>query len=96
MITIQLPDSYDIRRAHERGVLALLDAALVVADQILHVEYPYLKFALNPDDPERPPDLVTAHLLVNRIRELQSLLGLHGAAVRAMRHENEAEDDIPF
>jgi hypothetical protein len=37
-----------------------------------------------------------AHLLVNRIRELQSLLGLHGATVRAMRHQNEAEDDIPF
>lgn len=95
MITIHLPDSYDLRLAQERGVLALLDAALVVADQALHVEYPYLKFALNPDDLERPPDLVTAHLLVNRIRELQGLLGLHGAAVRAMRGDTD-EDDFPF
>jgi hypothetical protein len=95
MITIQLPDSCDLRLARERGVLALLDAALVVADQALHVQYPYLKFALSPDDPERPPDLVTAHLLVNRIRELQGLLGLHGAALRATR-DTDDEDDIPF
>lgn len=97
MTPIHLPESLDLRAAQQRGVLALLDAALFVADQALRVEHPDLQSALDPALPEPPVDTMAAFFLAHRIRDLRSLLLLYGAAVDRTRNEADDDyDDIPF
>jgi hypothetical protein len=97
MIAVPLPESSDLRVARQRGVLALLDAALLVADQALRVEHPDFQTALNPAVPDPPPDVTAAFFLVHRIRDLRSLLLVYGAAVRRNQDDGDDDyDDIPF
>jgi hypothetical protein len=95
VIALHLPESSDLSVAQQRGVLALLDAALVVADQALRVEHPALQVALDPIFPEPSADVMAAFFLVHRIRDLRSLLVLYGAAVHRIHDDGEDFDD-PF
>lgn len=92
MTQMALPDTIDIAVAPELGALALLDAALVVADHVLHVQHVELEDILRRFDFDRPPDAVIAALLAQRLRELRSLLALYTATVQRIG----PSDDIPF
>lgn len=94
MTEIKLPDFLDLRFAQELGALALLDAALVVAEQTLRLEHAELDTVLRAVDLQRPAEVVLAAVLTDRFREVRSLLGAYTDAVRhsdAVRHH-----DIPF
>ena len=92
MTQMELPDTIDLAVAPELGSLALLDAALVVADHALHLEHANLPDILQGLDFERPPDAIVAARLAQRFRELRSLLALYTAAVQRIG----GHDDIPF
>jgi hypothetical protein len=92
MTQMELPDTIDLAVAPELGSLALLDAALIVADHALHIEHANLADILRGFDFERPPDALVAALLTARFRELRSLLALYTAAVQRIG-DNQ---DIPF
>jgi hypothetical protein len=92
MTQMELPDTIDLAVAPELGALALLDAALVVADHALHIEHIDLDDILRRRDFERPPDAIVAVLLAQRFRELRSLLALYTAAVQRIG----GGGDIPF
>lgn len=92
MTTIHLPDSVDLRTMPELGALALLDAALVVADQVLEREHANLYSALERPGIERTPEVVIAYLLVRSMTDLRRLLGLYAAAVR----RSQPPSDLPF
>jgi hypothetical protein len=92
MTALDFPDSIDLRVAPELGALALLDAALVVADHALHVEHAELDAALRRLDPDRPPEFFIAALLAGRLRELRTLVAAYIVAVRRAG----CCDDLPF
>jgi hypothetical protein len=92
MTQMELPDTIDLAVAPELGVLALLDAALIVADHALHIEHVELEDILRRFDFDRPPDAMIAALLSQRFRELRSLLALYTAAIQRIG----VSDDIPF
>ena len=92
MTRLDLPDVFDLRRAPELGALALLDAALVVADEALHLEHAALDRILRRPDPERPREVIVAALLAARLRELRALVAAYVAASRGP----DCCDEIPF
>ena len=94
MTMLELPDTFDLRTAPELGALALLDAALAVADQVLRREHAQLDTALERPGVERAPEVIAAYLLVHNMRNLRCLLALYGVAVR--RAMNHGIDDLPF
>lgn len=92
MIRIELPESAELRCAQEGGVLALLDAALVVAEQALRAEHPAIDPGFPLDASELPSDTITAILLIRRMYDLRRLLSLYAAAAR-----NPPDyEDLPF
>lgn len=76
----------------ELGALALLDAALVVADQVLEREHANLYSALERPGIERNPEVAIAYLLVRSMTDLRRLLSLYAAAVR----RSQSPSDLPF
>jgi hypothetical protein len=90
---IELPDVLDLRLANELGALALLEAALVVADQSLRLEHAEID-GLRDADPQSMPEGVAllASLLSERFRELRSLLGAYAVGVRRSAFPSE----IPY
>lgn len=92
MTRIDLPEAADLRRAQDAGVLALLDAALLVAEQALRAEHPALDPGFPLAAPELPSDTITAILLIRRMSDLRCLLGLYAAADCARPNY----DDLPF
>jgi hypothetical protein len=75
-----LPDLDRLRDAPERGPLALLLAALDVADSALRLEHPRLDFV--PQPPFLPPATeLIAELLMARFEELATLLARYSDAV---------------
>lgn len=89
MTTVSPAALSDERLRHhfpEAATLAVLDAALIAAEQVLRSEHPTLDDV--PFDPEHDvdPALLIAHLILRHADELRDLLHLYAAAVhRAVR-----------
>jgi len=92
MSLLYVPESFELRTAPELGPLALLDVALVVADQALRLEHAQLDDIFRDRDHERPPDTLVAALLTQRFRELRSLVAFYSAAAR----HTHIPDRLPF
>jgi hypothetical protein len=97
-ISIGLAPARCLRRAPERSALALLDAALAVAENALYAEHPSLDDALDETSPLIASTLVTALMLVRRIDEIRRLLAFYELALRNAlgEHEPDFDCDIPF
>jgi len=94
MITTAIPTPAQLRAAPQLAALAILDAALVTAEEVLLAHHPALgdlDGALHGD--RAPPDGSLVPILVARFDELHHLLGRYHAAVRAAL---AAADDFPF
>lgn len=89
MPSFDLPDSRDLRTAPQLAPLALLDAALLTADQALRLEHYQLR-SPNPHDLDEPPESLLAVLLAERIRELHALVAAY------ITNAHRACQDIPF
>lgn len=90
MISVELPETADLRAAPELAALALLHAALVVADQALRREHGDLDGLLGF---ERPAELVAAYALGHAIHELRALLVVYA---KAARRPTAHPDELPF
>lgn len=73
--------------------LALLDATALFVIQLLLARHPHLLDA--PEETSRPPPLLHALLLLDRVRDLQYAIELYRSR---LDHETATghEDDIPF
>jgi hypothetical protein len=96
MPSLNLPSARDISLAPERQSLAMLQAALLVAEQALLAEHPT---ALRHDEPRifDPPTLALARELLACSSELRHVLDRYQKAVEhaaALVHFHQ--DDIPF
>jgi hypothetical protein len=84
VITLALPTPAQLRAAPELAALALLDAALVTAEEALLAHHPGLGDLDDKLHGERaPPDGSLVPILVARFDELHHLLGRYHLAVRA-------------
>jgi len=90
---LTLPSRDDIHVAPELAPLAVLDAALAVAEQVLCVEHT-LDVSDVPDT-EDPTTLVVAKLVAGRIIELRGLLACYRGAVDRAIPESDRKD-YPF
>ena len=95
MRAVLLPDPDRLRSLPESGALALVLAALDVADSALRVEHPCLDF--DPPDPQHlPPSTeLLAELLLARFAELQTIIGRYNAAA-ADAVDLPGTTDLPF
>lgn len=95
MITTALPTPAQLRAAPQLAALAILDAALVTAEEALlahHTDLGDLDGLLHGD--RAPPDDGLVPILVAHFDELHHLLGRYHAAVRASL--NAPADDFSF
>ena len=84
MITLALPTPAQLRAAPELAALAILDAALVTAEEVLLAHHPNLGDLDGVLHGERaPPDGCLVPILVASFDELHHLLGRYHVAVRA-------------
>ena len=95
MRAILLPGPDRLRLLPERGALAMLAAALELADSALRLEHPCLDFEPAADSHLPPTTELLAELLLARFAELQTLVARYNAAA-----DNAAGlacfDDLPF
>jgi hypothetical protein len=94
VITTAVPTPAQLRAAPQLAALAILDAALVTAEEALLAHHPGLGDLdgfLHGD--RAPPDGVLVPILVAHFDELHHLLGRYHAAVR---EGLAAPDDFPF
>ena len=95
MSIMALPTPAQLRAAPQLGALAILDAALVTAEEVLLAHYPNLGDLDGTLAGERPPldgDLVP--ILIAHFDELRHLLGRYRVTVwMACLTQN---DDFPF
>lgn len=91
MITTALPTPAQLRAAPQLAALAILDAALVTAEEVLLAHHPDLG---DLDRERAPPDGSLVPILVAHFDELHYLLGRYHAAVRAALLD--PNDDLPF
>ena len=95
MIVAALPTHAQLRAAPELAALAILDAALVTAQEALLAYHPAREdFDGDLHVPSPPPEHLLVAILVARVDELHHLLGRYHAAVRASLLA--AHDDFPF
>lgn len=95
MITTALPTPALLRAAPQLASLALLDAALLTAEEMLLAHHPAREdFDGDVHGPSPPPDRMLAAILVARCDDLHHLLGRYYAAVQ--RSLLTPNDDIPF
>lgn len=95
MITTALPTPAQLRAAPQLAALAILDAALVTAEEVLLAHYPELGSLDGVLNGERaPPDGDLVPILVAHFDELHHLLGRYHLAVRAALLA--PSDDFPF
>jgi hypothetical protein len=84
VITLALPTPAQLRAAPELAALALLDAALVTAEEALLAHHPGLGDLDGVLHGERaPPEASLVPILVARFDELHHLLARYHLAVRA-------------
>lgn len=95
MRAVVLPDPDRLRSLPESGALALVLAAVDVADSALRVEHPCLDF--DPPDPHHlPPSTeLLAELLLARFAELQTIIARYNAAV-ADAADLRDKPELPF
>lgn len=79
MTAVHIPDAIDLRTAPELAALAVLDAALAVADHVLRYEHVHLEAA---ESPLAPRDAKLALCIVAACRDLRRLLRAYDNAVR--------------
>jgi hypothetical protein len=91
---LKTPSWRDLLLAPELASLAVLDAALAVAEQSLYFEH-RIDDSLDAPDPDDAPVLVAARLLITRIAELRGLLDWYRAAVGRPSRQ-DPEHDLPF
>jgi hypothetical protein len=90
-----IPTPAQLRAAPQLAALAILDAALVTAEEVLLAHHPALDDldgALYGDS--LPPDGALVPILIARFDELHHLLGRYHVAVRSSLLA--ANDDFPF
>lgn len=95
MIITALPTPAQLLAAPQLGALAILDAALVTAEEVLLAHHPALE-EIDGDlhDDSSPPDGYLVPVLLARFEELHFLLGRYDVAVK--KALLVAYDDIPF
>ncbi len=96
MHAVVLPDLKRLGLLPERGVLALLLAALDVADSTLRIEHPCLDFEPPAHDHLPPTTELLAELLLARFAELQNLITRYNAAADDAVQPHSGRDDLPF
>jgi hypothetical protein len=90
-----LPTHAQLRAAPQLAALAILDAALLTAEEALLAHHPARDdFDGDLHGPSPPPDHLLAAILVARLDELHHLLGRYNVAVRTSLRA--ANDDFPF
>ncbi len=95
MITLALPTPAQLRAAPQLAALAILDAALVTAEEALLAHHPDLgDLDSAPHGKRAPPDGSLVPTLVAHFDELHYLLGRYHVAVRAALLA--PNDDFPF
>jgi hypothetical protein len=94
MITLALPPPAHLRAAPQLAALALLDAALLTAEDVLLAHYPDAAFDRDFDGLAATTHALLAPILVARFDELRLLLERYDAALRATLRASD--DDIPF
>jgi hypothetical protein len=94
VITTAIPTPALLRAAPQLAALAILDAALVTAEEVLLAHHPALKDLDNILNGERaPPDGSLIPILIAHFDELHHLLGRYRTDVRTALL---ADDDFPF
>jgi hypothetical protein len=95
MTTTAIPTPVELRAAPELAALAILDAALITAEEVLLAHHPDIGDLDGILYGERaPPDDSLVPILVAHFDELHYLLGRYHGAVRAARLT--PNDGIPF
>lgn len=95
MITTAIPTPALLRAAPQLAALVVLDAALVMAEEVLLAHHPALEGLNGVLHGERaPPDGSLVPILIARFDELHHLLGRYYVALRAALRA--AHDDFPF
>ena len=90
-----IPTPAELRAAPQLAALAILDASLVTAEEVLLAHHPDLGDLDGVLHGERaPPDSSLVPILVAHFDELHFLLGRYRAAVRTALLA--ANDDFPF
>lgn len=93
MLLPTFPAARELHYFPESATLALLEAALFAAEQVLRTEHPAVdEAALDPEHDLVPP-LLTAHLILTRAAELRDLLALYSVAVRRSCRRPRADRD---
>ena len=93
MITTALPTPLLLGAAPQLAALAILDAALLTAEEVLIAHYPCVDFDGDLDGRTPADDTFLAPVLVARFDELHMLLERYDAAVKAALLD---PDDFPF
>lgn len=91
-----LPDVCKLHDIPESGVLAVLTAALHVADETLRHQHQRIsRWRLDPECIPSDTELI-AQLLVDRFVELNNLIARYEAAVAVALGKSPAEYEIPY
>jgi hypothetical protein len=95
MITTAIPTAQDLRAAPELAALAVLDAALVTAEEMLLAYHPAVDDLVGTFQGHTPPlRCAIAAILVARFVELHELVGWYRLVNKPSR--DSAADDFPF
>ena len=82
-VIIAMPGVRALHFFPEAASLAVLEAALVAVETIIHAEHPTVDDVPFDSEHDVVPSLLTAHLILSRAAELRDLLHLHTIAVRS-------------
>jgi hypothetical protein len=93
VITTAIPTPALLRAAPHLAALAILDAALVTAEEVLLAHHPALDFDGILSGERAPPDGSLVPILIAHFDELHHLLGRYHADVCTALL---ADDDFPF
>ena len=87
-----------LQAAPERAVLFVLEAAIEGAQKMLRSQHPTVFDPIDDPRVEPPASLVAAHLLVDRLYELQEILGYYESSVQRATEsfQCQCDRDLPF
>lgn len=93
---LRLPDLCKLRDIPESGTLAILTAALHVADETLRHQHQRIsRWRLDPECVPSDTELI-AQLLVDRFVELNNLIARYEAAVAVALGKRPDEYELPY